>query len=161
MTSLIAAMTTQRVIGKNNQMPWHLPIDLAHFKKTTQGHTVIMGHKTYLSLGKALPNRTNIVISRQQDLQLEDAIVKHNITDALSISNPQTAFIIGGATIYQQTLPLVDTMYLTLIDAVIDGDTYFPEWNAEDWLITSDETAKANDKNPYDCRFITYQRTKK
>lgn len=157
--ALIAAMARGRVIGYQNQLPWHIATDLKHFKTLTTGKTVIMGSKTYHSIGRPLPHRQNIVITRNKDLNLPGCVVVHNITDALRLANveEQDVFIIGGAQLYKQTLALADKLYLTLLDLDAIGDTYFPDWKLLDWHETSsehffDEAAQIGGK------FITLER---
>ncbi len=126
--AMIAAMANNRVIGKDNQMPWHLPADLKHFKKVTLGKPVIMGRKTYQSIGKALPGRRNIVISRQSGALSTDADWVQSIELALAlVQHEAEVMIIGGAEIYRQVLPLADTLYITDIDLTVEGDAFFPD----------------------------------
>lgn len=138
--AMIAAMTHQRVIGQGNKMPWHLPEDLAYFKQVTLGKPVIMGRKTFESIGRPLPQRTNIVISRQADFAPEGVVVVTTPEQALANARDCHAreneiMIIGGGTIYQYFLPLCDKLYLTLIDAEVVGDTFFPDYrHAGEWV---------------------------
>lgn len=127
---IIVAVAKNGAIGKDNHMPWDLPEDLKYFKETTMGHAIIMGRKTYESLGKALPGRKNIVISRS-DIELSDAIVYNSLTDAIESEND--AFIIGGAEIYKQAMPFADYLYITHIDAEIEADRYFPPIDESLW----------------------------
>jgi dihydrofolate reductase len=134
--SAIIAMSTNRVIGKNNQLPWHLPADLKHFKKITLGKPILMGRKTYESIGRPLPGRCNIVISRDKKFQAPGCILAHSIESALTIASEQRSeeiFIIGGALLFQETLPITQRLYLTVIHHEIQGDTYFPELNLAEW----------------------------
>lgn len=163
--SIIVAMADNRVIGMNNQMPWHMPADLAWFKKNTLNKPVIMGRKTFESIGRPLPNRHNIVISRQAEsntsINANVSWVK-SIDEAISIINQQQveeAFIIGGGNIYQQVLPLVNRLYLTHIDAKLTGDTYFPDYLQTSWQQIYSENHKADDKNCYDYQFEILQRS--
>lgn len=133
--AIIAAMSRNLVIGKNNQIPWHIPADFKRVKTLTTGNTIIMGRKTYDSIGKPLPNRTNIVLSRQSDFKADGVIVVPSLEEALSQSQGM-AFIFGGSALYQMTLDRADQLFLTLIDQDIEGDTFFPQWNREDWIIT-------------------------
>lgn len=159
-------MAHQRVIGKDNQMPWHLPADLRHFKAVTLGKPVIMGRKTYESIGKALPGRRNIVISRDVTLSYEDAEVVHSLADALKKVTepykqwqpPTEVMIIGGGSIYQEALPLADRLYLTFIDLNVDGDTHFPAWRGDDWEIVEREAHEADEKNKYGYQFVTLEK---
>jgi dihydrofolate reductase len=128
--SLIAAMANNRVIGKENQMPWHLPADLGHFKTVTLGKPVIMGRKTYESIGRPLPGRRNIVISRNSDYKLEGCETAVSLEDAMAmVHEVEELMIIGGGHLYSQAMPLADRLYLTFIDLNVDGDTQFPEFD--------------------------------
>ncbi len=160
MISLIAAMAHHRVIGRENQMPWHLPADLAHFKAITLGKPIIMGRKTWDSLGRPLPGRENIVVSQQMDLHLEGAVVFHSLAKALAFVEDQPEImVIGGASIYQQALPLADKMYLTQIELEVVGDAYFPEWIEAAWQVINAKRFSKDDKNPYDYQFIELLRS--
>lgn len=154
---MIAAMANNRVIGKNNQMPWHLPADLKHFKATTLGYPVIMGRLTYESIGKALPGRKNIVISSNDAYMLNDAIVVNSCESALKIAKTESdqVMIIGGGKIYEAFLDQADSLYLTFIDLEIDGDTQFPDYQASgEWHEQSSEAHTKDDKNAHDYRFV-------
>lgn len=151
---IIVAMTQDRVIGKDNQMPWHIPEDLAHFKRETTGHSIIMGRKTYLSIGRALPNRQNIVLSRDEAFAGKDLIVYHSLAEAIA-AEPD-AFIIGGAAIFEQALPLVDELYITHIEADIEGDRKFPEL---DWSLWQEQACtELLAASGYKLRFCKYKR---
>jgi len=158
--AMIAAMANNRVIGKNNQMPWHLPADLKHFKKVTLGKPVIMGRKTYQSIGKALPGRRNIVISRQNEAQSTDAEWVQSLEQALALlQHDAEVMIIGGAEIYRQVLPLADTLYITDIELDVEGDAYFPDYQmAARWQEIASEYHAADPHNPYPYRFRTLNR---
>ncbi len=161
--NIIAAKANNNVIGKDNQLPWHLPADLKHFKDTTRGYPVIMGRKTFESLEKPLPGRHNIVISRQESLSYdnEDVTVVHSVLEALkATSEKDEIFIAGGSHIYQLALPFTDRIILTVIDAEPEGDTLFPEINMEHWKISNREKHKADEKNPYDYEFLILDRFK-
>lgn len=130
--SMIAAMAKQRIIGKDNQMPWHLPADFAWFKRCTMGKPVVMGRKTYDSIGRPLPGRLNIVISRDESLVIEGVTMANSIAHALALAgDADEVMIIGGGSIYAECLPKADKLYLTFIDATIDGDTQFPDWGEQ------------------------------
>ncbi len=133
---LIAGMTNSRVIGKDNALPWHIPEDLKNFKELTSGKTILMGRKTYESIGRPLPNRNNLVLSRSMP-PTENLIICNNIEDSIKKAKTfnQDLFIIGGSTIYQQFLPYANKMYLSYIKKEYQGDTYFPEFNKEEWEI--------------------------
>jgi len=159
MTIQIVVIVDERNgIGKNNQLLCHMPADLKHFKKLTVGHPVIMGRKTFDSMGKALPNRRNIVITRQ-DLQIENCEVVASIGQALeACQNEELISIIGGATIFQQSMDLVDKIHLTCMHHSFEADTFFPKLEAAVWKITEQEDHPADEKNPYPYSFITYER---
>lgn len=157
--SILAAKATNNVIGKDNGLIWHLPADLKHFRELTTGGTVIMGRKTFESIGKALPHRDNIIITSQKDFQAPGCEIVHSLEEAIQISNQEeNVFIIGGGEIYWQALDLVSTLYMTEVHAHFSGDTFFPEINPQIWEETFREDHQADEKNPYDFSFVTYQR---
>ncbi|MBX9586340.1 MAG: type 3 dihydrofolate reductase [Gammaproteobacteria bacterium] len=157
--SLIAAMAHHRVIGKNNQLPWHLPADLKHFKALTTGKVVVMGRKTFEAIGKPLPNRKNIVLTHDRHWNREGVIVVHSWEQAVALSGSEEELIvIGGAQLYEQTLSKASTFYLTLIDSDIEGDAVFPEWNANEWQEVERNEHPADEKNSYNMIFITLKR---
>ncbi|MEN0054714.1 MAG: dihydrofolate reductase [Mucilaginibacter sp.] len=156
--SIIVAIAKNHAIGKNNQLLWHMPNDLKHFKDVTTGHTVIMGRKTYDSVGKPLPKRRNIIVTRQA-IHIEGCEVVNSVDAALALcANEEEVFIVGGAEIYKQSLPLTDRIYLTIIDHDFNGDTYFPELNTAEWKETEREDFEADEKNKYPYSFITLER---
>jgi dihydrofolate reductase len=156
--SLVVAVSSNNVIGKNNQLIWHLPADLKHFKQITTGHTVFMGRKTYDSIGKPLPNRRNVVISRSVT-EIEGCEVAPSLEDALQLSSEEKeVFIIGGAEIYRQALPLADCIYLTRIHQDFDGDTFFPQIDLHLWQETKREDFLPDEKNKFSYSFITLNR---
>ncbi|WP_407332076.1 type 3 dihydrofolate reductase [Enterovibrio sp. 27052020O] len=156
--SMIAAMAKGRVIGKDNAMPWHLPADFGWFKRNTLGKPVIMGRKTYESIGRPLPGRRNIVISRNSAWSAEGVETVSSIDQALGlVDGVDEAIIIGGGAIYTACLPRADRLYLTFINADIDGDTCFPDWG-DGWLTSHSETYTADDKNRYDMEFVVLER---
>jgi dihydrofolate reductase len=160
--SMIAAMAKDRVIGLNGLMPWHLPADLAHFKRSTMGCPVIMGRKTYDSIGRPLPGRENIVLSRSNSLQLEGCVVVNTLESALSkLKDSSEVFIIGGQQLYQQALPLADRLYLTHIGAEFEGDTFFPDYSDIQWSQLSVESHRADSKNAWPYRFEILERVQK
>ena len=161
--SIIVARAENGVIGKDNGLIWHMPNDLKFFKETTSGHYVLMGRKSYEAIGKPLPNRLNVVITRNPDYAIEGALVTHSLTDALRLAKEQKqkeAFILGGGEIYRQALKdnLVDRIYLTEIKESFEGDTFFPETNPSDWKEISRQEFKADEKNPYDYAFVVLDR---
>jgi dihydrofolate reductase len=157
--TIIAAMDKNRVIGNQNQLPWHLPADLKHFKTLTLGKPVIMGRKTYESIGRPLPERRNIVLSQQKNLTLPQCEVYSSFTEALhQLSAEKEIMIIGGEAIFKQTLPIATDMYLTWIDHEFTGDTFFPEWHKDQWLEIFKENHLPDDKNAYIYSFIHLQK---
>jgi len=157
--SIIAALAKNRVIGKNNKLPWNLPGDLKHFKKLTLGKPIIMGQKTFESIGRPLPGRANIILSLDENFKPQGCIVAHSIEEALKIlEHEKEIMIAGGASVYKQFLHLAHKMYLTLIDADFDGDAYFPEFNWEDWEVIERIENQSDKENPYKYTFLTLQR---
>lgn len=158
--ALVAAMANQNVIGLNNQMPWHMPADLAHFKQVTLGKPVIMGRKTYDSIGRLLPGRRNIIISRQRAPAQLAADWVHSVDDALAlVADQPEVMIIGGAELYQQMLPRADRLYLTHIDFDTEGDAYFPHYQSDsDWRLVHSEEFTADSKNPHSYRFVLLEK---
>lgn len=160
MISFILAMDENRVIGKNNQLPWHLPEDLKFFKRVTMGHPIAMGRKTHESIGRALPGRENIIITRQKDFRSEGCIVFHSMEEFISYCQNQEdeIFVIGGAEIFKATFVFADRLYITLIHEEFDGDTFFPEYPEQEWELVSCEKGIRDEKNPYEYEFRIYQR---
>ncbi len=153
--SLIVATDEENGIGKNNQLLWHLPNDLKFFKKTTSGHTIIMGRKTYDSIGKPLPNRRNIVISRQADLQIEGVETYTDLANAIaSCAHEQEYFVIGGGEIYKQALAHVKQIYLTKVAGTFNADTFFPTLNALEWEVIYKEEHQKDEKHAYNYTFL-------
>jgi dihydrofolate reductase len=159
MIIIIAAIDKNRVLGKGNTIPWHLPADFAHFKETTAGHPVIMGLNTYRSIGRPLPERTNIVLSKD-DEKIEGCLVAHSLLEAFDLAKERSEdiFVIGGASVYEQALPFADVLNLTLIDAEVEGDIFFPKFNLNEWKEISHEEKKADEKNIYNMSFVKYVR---
>jgi dihydrofolate reductase len=155
--TLIAAMGENRVIGKDNDLIWHMPNDLKHFKQLTSGHHIIMGRKTYESVGKPLPKRTNIIVTRDNNYKAEGCIVVNRIEDAIEIaSGDEQPFITGGAEIYKLALPFAHTIELTLIHGTFEGDTFFPEFDEKNWKLESKEAHSADERNPFAYTFLRY-----
>ncbi len=155
------AFDENRVIGKNNTLIWHLPADLKRFKALTTGHVIIMGRKTFESIGKPLPNRTTIVISRQADLQIEGAIIAHSVEEAILKAKSITRediFIVGGAEIYALSLPLADQILVTQLHDIFEGDAYFPEISTDQWDISEKERGMTDENNAYQFSYVTYTR---
>ena len=157
--SIIAALDNNNLIGKRNSLPWHLPADLKHFKDATTGKPVIMGKTTYESIGKPLPNRTNIILSNDLNFEVSGAIVAHSIDEALRVAGDvPEVMIMGGASIYRQFLPLAHKMYLTRVHHNAVGDIYFPEFDKDEWKEISRADFKADNKNPYDYSFLVLEK---
>ncbi len=155
--SLIAAMANNRVIGKDNQMPWHLPADLAHFKAVTLGKPIVMGRKTYESIGRPLPGRKNIILSSNPDYKVEGCECVGSIEEALALAEDvEEIMIIGGGYLYSQTLPQADKLYLTFIDLDVEGDTQFPEFEHLQLTDVKREKHHKDEKNPYDYEFVDF-----
>ena len=160
---IIVAMTRDGVIGKDGRLPWRLSADLRRFKSLTMGHTLIMGRKTWQSLGRPLPGRTSIVISRQQSLALPaEVVVAHSFEEALHHArHDDTPFVIGGAEIYALALPVAARLHITWVEAQIDGDTHFSPWNVADWRLVEEQRHQADAKNQFDFTFATLSRISK
>lgn len=156
--SLIAAMDKNRLIGSNNGLPWHLPADFKHFKAVTMGKPVVMGRKTYESIGKPLPGRKNVVISRKGFLA-DGVVVVDNIDSALQeVADVEEVMIIGGANFYEQMINRADKMYLTYVDAECEGDAWFPAFAESEWQILKEDKVQSDEKNNYSFSIITYER---
>jgi dihydrofolate reductase len=159
--SIIVAMDEGRVIGNEGGMPWHLPADLKFFKSSTLGKPIIMGRSTHESIGKALPGRTNIVITRNTDFQADGCVIAHSIEDALALASKESAeeaMIIGGGRIYEQTLALCQRLYITEIAVHMTGDTQFPQINRDEWEEVSREQFAADEKNAFNLEFVILDR---
>ncbi|WP_221564807.1 dihydrofolate reductase [Alkalihalobacillus sp. TS-13] len=157
MISLLLAMGKNRVMGKDNDLPWHLPEDLKWFKRVSSGHTIIMGRKTYESIGKPLPNRKNVIVTNDKNYEAEGCVVTHSLDEALR-QDGEELIIIGGAEIFKQVLEKTSRIYLTYIDEEFEGDTYFPDLDESKWEMKSKEKGIKDEKNPYDYYFIIYDR---
>lgn len=155
---LVAAMARNRVIGDAGGMPWHLPADLKHFKTVTMGHPVIMGRRTFESIGKPLPGRTNVVVSRGRPDLPEGVLLAGSLDEALERIGGDTAMVIGGGEVFRQALPRADCMELTLIDAAINGDTCFPEWSSADWKLTDMSARPPDERNAHALVFASFAR---
>jgi dihydrofolate reductase len=150
--SLIAAMDEERGIGKDGQLPWHLSTDLRHFKEITMGHHLIMGRKTYQSIGNRLPGRTMIVLTRDRAFQADGCLVAHSLPEAFSLAEErgeEEVFVIGGASVFRETLPLADQLYLTRVHAEVDADTFFPALDLDSWDLASERHYEADALNQY------------
>lgn len=156
--TLVVAHSRNRVIGRNGGMPWHLPADLARFKSLTMGKPIVMGRRTFESIGKPLPGRQNIVVTRDREFAAAGAEVAQSLDDALALAGAvEEVMVIGGGQLYREMLPLADRILLTEIDATLDGDTYFPELG-DQWREVARESRRADDRNPYNLSFVTLER---
>lgn len=160
MTTIVVAMGLKNEIGFENQLLWHLSKDLKRFKELTSGHPIIMGRKTYESIGKALPNRTNIVISRKKDWFEEGILIVGSIKEALKFAKKidEEIFIIGGGNIYEQTIDFADKLEVTLVKADLQADTFFPKINEKIWQKTNEECHEKDEKNQFDFCFQTFEK---
>lgn len=149
--TLLAAVGANLVIGRDGSMPWHLPLDLAHFKAITMGHTMVMGRKTYDAIGRALPGRRTIVITGQQGWHAASVEVAHSLAEALALAGPTDVFVVGGGQVYREAMPFADQMMLTEIDQSPEGDAFFPAFGPDHWRETSREAHDGFD-------FVTYAR---
>lgn len=163
MTTIVVAMGNKREIGVDNNLLWHLPKDLKHFKDITSGHPIIMGRKTYESIGKPLPNRTNIVVSRKADWFEEGILIVGSIKEAIKFAKKidENVFIIGGGNIYAQTIDLADRLEVTQVDADFPADTFFPKIDAKVWAKTNETCHEKDEKNNFDFCFQTFDRIKR
>ncbi|MDJ0956657.1 MAG: type 3 dihydrofolate reductase [Arenicellales bacterium] len=157
--SIIVAMDLNGLIGKDNQLPWYLPADLKHFKQITMGKPVIMGRKTFESIGKPLPGRVNIVLTRRTMAQNAGCIVVNSLDAAIKAAGPVSeVMIIGGAALYGEALPRADRIYLTQVQAELEGDTWFPSLDESDWVVMQQAEQNADENNPYGYVFKTLDR---
>lgn len=157
--SLICAVSENGVIGRDNTLPWHLPADLKHFRKLTMGHPIIMGRKTHQSIGRALPGRTNIVITRQEDFRSNDCLIVHSLSEALTTcQKEEEVFVIGGASVYREAFEQAHRLFLTKIHENFEGDTFLPTVDERIWRLTHREDFEADDKNPFAYSFLTLEK---
>ena len=159
--SIIVAITENNIIGRDNGMPWHLPADLKYFRERTSGHHIVMGRKTFESIGggRPLPNRISIIITKQKDYKAEGCLIAHSLEEAIEIAkNEDELFIIGGKQIYDQSLALANKMYITRIHTSIDGDTSFPQYDENQWEMTSYTERDADEKNVYPLSFLVFEK---
>jgi dihydrofolate reductase len=161
-TSLIVAMGENRVIGGSGHIPWHLPADFKHFKELTMGHPIVMGRKTFESIGKPLPGRVNIVITRDANYRREGIVVVVSpdaaVAAAAAAPGGDEMFVIGGAEIYKLFLPRADRIYLTQVHGTFEGDVFFPELGVGEWRLTSSDEHKKDEKNPFGFACLVYER---
>lgn len=158
MMSFIVAMDRNRVIGKDNKLPWHLPGDLAYFKRVTTGHTIIMGRKTFESIGRALPNRRNVVLTKNTSFKAEGCDIVHTYDEVIALCREEECFIIGGSELFTLFWDDVDRLYVTFIDETFEGDTFFPEIDREKWELVSVKEGTVDEKNKYVHHFKVYER---
>lgn len=159
MLSMIAAVGTNGALGKDNQLLWHLPADLAWFKQTTLGKPVVMGRKTFDSVGRPLPKRRNVVISRNTDLRIEGVEVCQSLDAALALlSDEPEVMIVGGAEIYRMALPMADRVYLTIVDVAPDADAFFPELPSQEWVLREERVMEPDERNAFRMQFQTWLR---
>jgi dihydrofolate reductase len=156
----VVAMSENRVIGRQNKLPWHLPADLHHFKTITMGKPILMGRKTYESIGRPLPGRRNIIITRDPAFQAPGCVIVNSIESAVTaaVDCDMEIFIIGGALLYEQFLPRIQRIYMTVIHAEIEGDAFFPELNEQEWQETERTSYSADEKNNFAYSFVTLVR---
>lgn len=159
MITIIAAIAENNALGKDNQLIWHLPADLKRFKQVTLGHHIIMGRKTFESLGKPLPNRTTIIITRNKDYKQEGCVVVHSLSEAISAAKEdENPYILGGAEIYKQAMEIADKLDLTFVQEEFEADAFFPEIDTTVWKETERHNFTADEKNKYNYSFVTYIR---
>ena len=157
--AIIVAMAQNRTIGINNTLPWRIPEDLRHFKALTMGHHMIMGRKTFDSIGKPLPGRTTVVVTRDRNLKIEGCIVAHSLQEAIAAcAGDKKFFVVGGAELYRQAMALVDTLYITEIQQSVEGDAHFPEFNCDAWQEMSREIRHQETPQPLEYHFVIYRR---
>lgn len=157
--SIIAALSDNRAIGLRNRLPWHLPADLAHFKRLTIGKPIIMGRKTWESLPGLLPHRTHIVVTRDPDYRVEGGVVVHSLGEAFRFAgDADEMLVVGGADLYAQALPFATRLYLTRVHTEIDGDAFFPDFDPADWREVSRERHDADARNAFPFTFVTMER---
>ncbi len=158
--SILVAMAQNRTIGINNTLPWHIPEDLKRFKALTMGHHMIMGRKTFDSIGKPLPGRTTVIVTRNQGLKIEGCVIAHTLAEAIAVSaGDDEIFVIGGAEIFAAALPLADTLYFTEIQQDVTGDVFFPTFDKSVWVEVARETRSQEIPQPLEYHFVTYQRS--
>ena len=160
MTAIVVAAAENNVIGKDNDLIWHLPADLRHFKQLTMGHPILMGRKTYESIGKPLPGRTSVIVTSQENYAADGCIVANSLQEALEQAKKidEQVYVIGGAEIYKQALPLTDVIYLTRLHHTFEGDVSFPELDEKEWQTVEQEHHEPDEKNKYRYSFLTLRR---
>ena len=157
--SIIVATDEEGLIGKDNDLPWKLSADLQYFRRVTMGKALIMGRRTHESIGRALPGRKNIVITSDEEYESDGCTISFSVQQALQeCENIEEAMVMGGASLYKQFLPEASTIYLTLVHATLSGDTWFPDWDKNQWQVLSEEKFSADEKNEHPYSFIVYKR---
>ena len=156
MISIIAAVAGNRIIGKENRLPWRLPADMEHFKRMTSGHTVIMGRKTFESIGNPLPGRKNVVLSKDANFKADGCRVIHSLDEALELAKDEEVFVIGGAELYAGFMDYAERLYITLIGEDFEGDVHFPKIDTDNWILVSKVKGARDEMNPYNYYFLTY-----
>ena len=153
--SAIVAMSENQVIGRDNQLPWHLPADLKHFKQITLNHTILMGRKTYESIGKPLPNRRNVILTQDSSFKAAGCEIVHGLPSALAFED---LYIIGGAQVFELCWPYIHRLYLTLIHQQIEGDAFFPSLDLKQWRLVSREDHQADAQNAFEYSFLVFEK---
>lgn len=159
--SLIVARSLNGIIGRDGDLPWHLSADLRRFKKLTMGHHMVMGRKTFESIGRLLPGRKTVVVTRSNDFDGQGALVANSLEQALQMAAADDEiFVVGGGEVYRQAIPLADRIYMTVVQTEVEGDTSFPELNRDQWQVVEQQHYAADEKNDYDHHFFIYDRVK-
>jgi len=158
--SLIVAMGQNRVIGINNRLPWRLPAEMRYFRDTTMGKPIIMGRKTHESIGRALPGRQNIILTRSRTYESVGCTIVHSVQEALAVAKGTEVMVIGGAQLYELFLPLADRIYLTQVETEFEGDSFFPRIDRGEWSEISRETFEADGMNQYQYNVILFERNR-
>jgi dihydrofolate reductase len=155
----VAAVAENGVIGIADALPWHLPTDMRHFRELTTGHTIVMGRRTFETLPRPLPNRRNVVVTRDRAYQARGALVVYDLDEAISLApNDDEVFVVGGGEIYKQAMPRADRLYLTVVHADLEGDTFFPKFTEADWILKEDIHNEADESHSYSFSFRLYER---
>ncbi len=155
---LVVAVARNGVIGRDNGLPWHLPADLAHFKRLTLGHPILMGRRTWQSIGRPLPGRRNLVLTRDPAFHAEGATVVRSLAEARAAAGAERLMVIGGAELYRECLPAAEVLHLTEVDADVPGDARFPDWRREEWQELAHEAHPPDERHAYGYRFVTLRR---
>jgi dihydrofolate reductase len=158
--SFLVAVDKNKLIGRAGKLPWHLPADLAYFKQVTMGHTIVMGRKTYESIGRPLPGRVNVILTRDRSFTADNCVILHSVEEVLEKykDTMQELFIIGGSEIFVQFFPFVDKLYITKLESEFEGDTYFPDYDINKWKVVSEEKGIIDAENLYEHTYYIYDR---